>query len=584
MREPKREPAPYAGLVAPYNSIPDYTATLVLPDFITVLYARLSKDDKQRSKDKTKEDDSDSILNQKLILAKFAYDNRLPNPVFFVDDGISGTTFDRPDVQAALGLVEAGRVKSFVVKDLSRFGRDRLKVDYYHEIMFPDLDVRFVAINDNIDSSKGENDMAPIRSLFNEYYARDTSKKVRAVFRAKGMAGERLSSFAPYGYMKDPSDKKKLVIDEVAAEVVRKIFRLCLAGLGVTHIANRLKDEQILTPSHHFANMGISIPQKLPTIPYDWEGATVKNILARREYLGHTVNFKTYSKSFRNKTTMHNPLESQVVFEDTHPAIIDQETFDRVQTLREGRRRRTNSGRVGLFAGIVFCEECGSRHYFTSGANQTQEQDAYVCSGFRSKKATCSHSHYIRSVTLEQMVSEYLERVKDFATQHEKAFVAHIMQGAEAKSRKALIADKSNLAKIESRIVELDRYIQRLFEDNVDGRLSHERFNKLSEGYEREQKELEASAKSLREQIEETEQKSVGVEQFVRIIRRQTNVTNLTPTILNELIEQIEVHAPDKSTGKRIQEITVHFSLIGAIGKLDILESEMVSSAEIGRR
>ncbi|MCL2082071.1 MAG: DUF4368 domain-containing protein [Oscillospiraceae bacterium] len=578
MKPSNGNPTPYVGLVAPYNQIPDYTETLVLPETITVLYCRLSNDDKQ----KEKEDDSDSIANQKLILAKFAQDNSMPNPVFFVDDGLTGVFFDnRPDLQSALGLVDAGRVTNFVCKDLSRFGRDRHKVDFYHEVLFPDLGVRFVAIGDNIDTSKGENDIAPFISLFNEWYPRNISRKVREVIRAKGMAGERTSPHAPYGYSKDPENKKKLIVDEVASEVVKKIFRLCLAGLGVTHIANRLRDEQIPTPTSHLAEMGENTIHKLPNHPCDWEPATIVTILSRREYLGHTINFKTYSKSFKNRKTIQNAPENQVVFENTHPAIIDQETFDRVQQLREGRRRYTNSGRTALFAGLIYCEECGSRFYFSSGASRTKEQDFYVCSGFRSKKVECSHSHYIRSVTLEAMVSAYLGQIRDFAIQHEEAFASHVMQGADAKNRKALANDRKHLTQMQSRIADLDKYIQHLFERNADGELSNERFDKLSEGYEQEQKDLEIQVRNLNKQIADNEQQSVNMEQFLRLIRNQTDFAELTPTILHEMIERIEVHAPDKSSGKRVQEITVHLNFIGAIGKLDILRPETIGSAEI---
>jgi DNA invertase Pin-like site-specific DNA recombinase len=580
MMQSQKEPMPYIGLAAPYNQIPDYTPDLVLPDLITALYTRLSNPNLRKGKKKDKDDDSNSIANQKLMLAKFAQEHQLPNPVFFTDDGISGTTFDRPDVQAALALVEAGRVKNFVVKDLSRFGRDRLKVDFYCEVAFPDLNVRFIALNDNMDSAKGENDMAPIRSMFNEWYARDTSRKVRAVLRAKGTAGEKLSTQAPYGYMKDPTNSKQWILDEPAAEVVRRIFRWCLAGLGPTHIANKLRAEQIPTPTEHMLRMGLKVKQKPSTIPCDWGSATIRVMLSRREYLGHTINFKTYRKSFKNKKVVQNAPEDQVVFENTHPAIIDQETFDRVQQLRSGKRRRSGSGRVELFSGLVHCADCGSRMYFSAGSSIKPQQDSYVCSGFRSKKVHCDNAHYIRAAMLRQMVEEYLAQIRDFAKQHEKAFVAHVMRGAEDKSRKAVSADKRRLLQMQRRITELDSIVQKLYEDTVFGKLSDERFAKLSQGYEQEQQELAEQVRNLNQQVDEQEQQSVNMEQFLRLIRRQTNVTELTPTVLHELIERIDVHAPDKSSGKRVQEITVHLSFIGAIGKLDILESETAGSAE----
>ena len=573
MNNSKMVSAPNAGLVAPYNQIPDYKPGMVLPDIFTILYNRLSKDDKTKGKN----DDSDSIVNQKLFNAKFAQDNQVPNPIHFTDDGISGTTFNRPDIQAALEFVEAGRVPCFVCKDLSRFGRDRLTVDRYVEIVFPDLDVRFVAINDNIDTSKGENDMTPLRSLFNEWYARDTSRKVRAVKRAKGLSGERISSHAVYGYLKDPENKKKLVVDEVAAEVVKKIFTMCLGGFGVTHIANKLREEQIFTPANHFTSMGIKTVKKPSSIPYDWEAGTVVDILSRREYLGHTVNFKTTVKSFKNKKTVYNAPENQAIFENTHPAIIDQDTFDRVQVIREGRQRRTKSNEIGLFSGLAYCVDCGSRLGFTASHNPS----FYACSGFRKKSVICHHSHYISTAMLERLVSAYLEQVKDFAIKHEKAFANHIMQGAESKSRKALLADKMRLVTMQSRVRELDKYIQRLYEDNVNGKLPFERFTKMSEVYEAEQKALEEEARNLSRKIDEHEKQSVNAEQFLRVVRKYANATELTPIMLHELVEKVEVHAPNKSSGKRVQEITIHLSFIGDIGKLDLLKADSVGSSEI---
>jgi len=573
--------AAVTGLYAPYHQqIPDFVLGMVLPDWITVLYCRLSKGDK----DKPKEDDSDSIVNQKKILGRYAMDNCLPNPIFFVDDDITGTTFKREQFQAAMALVEEGRVKNFVVKDMSRFGRDYIRVGLFMET-FLDMDVRLVAIYDNVDSARGIDDLTPFRNIMNELYARDTSKKIRAAFRAKGLSGESLCSHVPYGYIRDPDNPKRWIIDEEAAAVVRQIFRWRLEGLGVTVSANRLRDAKVLCPSHHAMSLGLKSPVRASEIPWDWNPYTVAAILVRREYLGHTVNFKTYRKSYKSKKMLYNDPSEHVVFENTHEAIIDQDTFDRVQQIREGRRRRTNSGRVGLFSGLAYCADCHSKLYL-SCITAKPEQDYYACSGFRTKKQVCGHSHYIRQTVLARMVLEYIQNVTSFATQHEHEFVELLRQDNADRSRKELAADKRKLAQAESRIAELDNIIQRLYEDKVSGILTEDRFVKLSRGYEREQQELQAQTTALAEQISTQEQKTLDLSRFLTQIRKHTNVTELTPVLLNELVERIEVYAPDKSSGKRAQDIDVYFNFVGLIGKLELAkpsEPETKSQAKAGK-
>ena len=560
----------HKGLVAPYNQIPDYDESLALPDDITVLYTRLSKDDKE----KDKEDDSNSIVNQKKILAKYAQDNRLSHPFFFTDDGISGTTFERPDFQAAIALVEAGRVKNFVVKDMSRFGRDYLKVGFYTEVMFSDMGVRFVAINDAVDSSLGDNDLVPFRNLFNEWYARDTSKKVRSVARARGMAGEPLAANPPFGYLKDPKNKKKWVLDEAAAEVVRQIFAYCMDGLGPGHIATRLKEAKIETPTAHWHSLGLKTNKQPPLDPYDWEATTVMTILSRREYLGHTVNFKTHRKSYKSKKVLINDLSEQVVFENTHPAITEQEVFDRVQQIRSNKRRHNSSGRVGLFSGLTYCADCGSKMYLSSGASKTPDQDNYVCSGFRSKKVQCDSSHYIRMMVLEKMVLEDIRRVTSFAAQNEAEFVAMLQAEGAVKGQKELAAAKRNLSKAQSRLMEIDTIIRKMYEDKVFEKLTDERFATLSQGYEREQKALQSQVESLMRQIADQERQSLNVSGFLNQVRKYTEAQDLTPTLLHELVQRVEVHATDKSSGERRQDITVHYNFVGVIGKLDISKAK----------
>ena len=560
-----------SGTVAPYQLIPDYVFGMVLPDIISLLYCRLSRDDR----DKEKKDDSNSIVNQKKILGKYAMDNNLPNPVFFVDDGISGTTFDRPNFKSAIALVEAGKVKNFVVKDMSRFGRDYIQVGLYTEMMFPDNGVRFVALYDNVDSDKGADDLTPFRNIMNEWYARDTSKKVRAVFQAKGMAGEPMGSNAVYGLLKNPNDKKRRIIDEEAAPVIQQIFRDFLSGLGKTHIAAKLREAKIECPEYHAIRIGAIRAKQLPEDPYAWHPKSIAHILVRLEYLGHTANFKTHRKSYKHRKKLDNDPSEFVIFENTHEAIIDQETFDRVQQLlKTGKRRRASSGRLCIFSGLTYCADCGSRMYLSCGSCLKPEQDNFVCSGFRTKKRDCNSAHFIRRVVLERLVLEQIQTVTAYAAQYEHAFAEMLHKDSDIKNRKELVAQKRKLTQAENRIVELDNIVQRLYEDNVSGKLTDERFIKLSRGYEQEQADLSAETEALAQKIAAQEQQTVDLSRFLAQVRKYTCVEELTPILLNELVERIEVHAPDKSSGRRTQQVDVRFNFVGVIGKLDFLKSD----------
>ncbi|MEL7570331.1 MAG: recombinase family protein [Eubacteriaceae bacterium] len=440
---------------------------------ITVLYCRLSQDDGQQG-------DSNSIVNQKAILEKYAFDHEFLNPVFFIDDGISGTTFKRPGFQKAIGLVEAGKVKHFIVKDMSRFGRDYLKVGFYTEVLFQEMQVRFIAINDGVDSSLGDNEFTPFRNIINEWYARDTSKKIKAVFRAKGLSGKTLCVNAPYGYLKDPNDKNHWIIDEEAAAAVRRIFQLCIAGLGPTQIAKMLTTEKVIIPSVHLHNKGINVQCTIPDDPYYWRQETIIRILGRMEYLGHTVNFKTQRKSYKSNKKVYNAKEDYSIFKNTHEPIIDQETFDKVQVIRQGKRRNTKTGKMGMFSGVAYCPDCGSKHYYCASKSLTKEQEFYVCAGFRSRKVKCDDAHYIRLVVLEELVLKDIKRVTAFIKQYENEFVELAMQQSKAEQQKNGLKDKQLLAKSKDRTSELDRIIKRLYEDNISGKLTDERFIKLS--------------------------------------------------------------------------------------------------------
>jgi len=458
---------------------------------------------------------------------------------------------------------------------MSRFGRDYLKVGFYTEVLFPDMGVRFIALYDNVDSDKGADDLTPFRNIMNEWYARDTSKKVRAVKYAKGMAGEPMAVNAVYGLLKDPNDKKRRIIDEEAAPIVRQIFQYRLAGLGPTHIAAKLREAKVEYPQYHAIRIGAVRAKVLPEDPYNWGPTTITKILSHMEYIGHTVNFKTHRKSYKHRKKIANDPSEYVIFENTHEAIIDRETFDRVQQLiATGKRRHNHSGRLCIFSGLTYCADCGSRMYLSSGASRTPEQDNFICSGFRTKKCTCNSSHFIRRVVLEQLVLEQIQNVTAYAAQHEREFSDMLRQDSDVKSRKELAAQKRKLTQAETRIVELDRIIQRLYEDKVSGILTDERFVKLSRSYETEQQELQEQTEALARQIAEQEQQTLDLSRFLTQVRKYTHVTELTPTLLNELVERIEIHAPDKSSGKRVQPIDVRFCSVGVIGHLDFLKSD----------
>lgn len=531
------------------------TANTKYPDNITALYARLSQED-------ALDGESNSIANQKKILLKYATDNHFSNPTFFIDDGVSGVTFDRPGWNEMIRLAEAGKVQTVIVKDMSRMGRDYLKVGYYTESFFVERDIRYIAINDGVDSDKGDNDFTPFRNLFNDFYARDTSKKIRAVMRAKGNAGEHLCTNPPYGYMKDPADKKKWIVDEEAAEIVKRIFDLCIAGKGPMQIAKLLTDEHILTVKAHYAQRaGKPLPEK----PYHWDPKSVAGILERPEYTGCTVNFKTYSKSHKLKKRLHNVPENQRIFPNTQPAIIDEQVFVRVQELRENKRRPAKQAeRQGLFSGLLYCADCGSKLHFATGKNMTPQQDCYRCSRYKSNTGDCT-MHFIREETLKLFVLQRIFDVTalffDDAMAFEEAAKKQHFQEAEKEAQKR----KREIAQAEKRIGELDRIFKRIYEDDTSGTISHERFLKLSTDYEAEQRELTEQVKTWREVVEIFEQDRSDFDSFAAIVRKYVGIRELTPTIVNEFVKKIIVHAPDKSSGHRRQKIELVWNFIGEV-------------------
>lgn len=536
---------------------------------ITVLYCRLSQDDGQQG-------DSNSIINQKAILEKYAVERKLPNPIFFVDDGISGTTFKRPGFQKAIGLVEAGKVKHFIVKDMSRFGRDYLKVGFYTEVLFPEMEVRFIAINDGVDSSQGDNDFTPFRNIINEWYARDTSKKIKAVMKSKGLAGKKLCTNPPYGYIKDPNDKNHWIIDEEAAEVVRKIFQYCIAGHGPMQIAKILTFEKVLIPTAHLQKKGIRTTNKTAKDTYKWSQETIIKMLSRMDYLGHTVNFKTHTKSYKNKKKLFNDKEDYAIFPNTQEAIIDQETFDKVQAIRKGKRRNTKTGKVGLFSGVAYCPDCGKKHYYCAAKSLTKEQEFYVCAGFHTINKTCNDAHYIRLVVLEELVLKDIKRITSYVMQYEDEFVKMAMEHSQSEQLREMSKSQQLLTKSIDRVKELDRIIKRLYEDNVCGKLSDERFMKLSKDYEVEQKGMHDLIAQLQKTISEHEEKTVNIQQFVARVKKYTDISELTPTIVNELIDRVEIHSPDKNSGKRTQKVDIYYSFVGMIGKIETKKQQAI--------
>ncbi len=524
------------------------------PDNITALYARLSQED-------ALDGESNSIANQRKILLKYATDNGFPNPTFFIDDGVSGVTFDRPGWNEMIRLAEAGKVQTVIVKDMSRMGRDYLKVGYYTESFFAERDIRYIAINDGVDSTKGDNDFTPFRNLFNDFYARDTSKKIRAVMRSKGNAGEHLCTNPPYGYRKDPADKKKWIVDEEAAEVVKRIFDLCIAGKGPMQIAKVLTADRVLTVKAYYAKRdGKTMPDNL----YRWDYKSISGILERPEYTGCTVNFKTYSKSHKLKKRLQNAPENQRIFPNTQPAIIEGKVFERVQELRANKRRPAKTGRQGLFSGLLYCADCGEKLYFCTTNSFTPKQEHYVCSNYKSNTGTCS-AHFIREETLKLFVRQRIFDVTAMFIDDIQGFQKIVYQQRFTEAEKAVKRQKKELEQARKRITELDRIFKRIYEDDINGTISHERFLKLSAEYEAEQKELTEFVQKEQAAVDTYEQDKSDFDSFAAIIRKYVGIRELTPTIVNEFVKKIIVHAPDKSSGHRRQKIQIVWNFIGEL-------------------
>ena len=538
-------------------------------DKMTALYCRLSQEDDRAG-------ESLSIENQKAMLLQYAREHHFPNPTFFVDDGVSGVTYDRPGFQAMLAEIEAGRVAVAITKDLSRLGRNSALTGLYTNFTFPQNGVRFIAINDNydtIDPNRVDNDFAGIKNWFNEFYARDTSRKIRAVQKAKGERGVPLTTNVPYGYVKDPENPRRWVVDPVAADVVKRIFDLCMEGRGPMQIANQLKADKVLTPSAYRALQGIKTPNKKPEDPCDWHSSTVVAILERREYTGCTVNFKTYTNSIWDKKQRDNPLEKQAIFPNTHEAIIEEAVFEKVQQVRQQRHRKTRAGRSSIFSGLVYCADCGEKLYYGATNNYRPEGAFFDCSLHWKHKDKCG-THYIRETVLSHLVLKHIQAVTGYILRHEAHFRAVMEEQLRLESSEQIRIRRKRLERNENRIAELKRLFIRIYEDNASGRLSDDRFDMLSLTYETEQKQLENECVTLRQEIEVQERQNENIEKFIQTAHKYVGIDELDGYALRELVSAIYVDAPDKSSGKRVQHIHIQYDGLGFIPLNELMKEE----------
>ena len=545
------------------------TEMLRATEKITALYCRLSQED-------ANEGDSNSITNQKDILLRYAKEHRFPNPTFFVDDGYSGTNYDRPGFQQMLSEIEAGKVVVVLTKDLSRLGRNSSLTGLYINFTFPKYSVRYIAINDHfdtIDPNSTDNDVAGIKNWFNEFFAKDTSRKIRAVQKAKGERGVPLTTNVPFGYRKDPEDRTKWIVDEAAALVVKRIFKLCMEGRGPMQIAKLLQAEKVLNPTSYKRREGIKSPSPETADPYHWNTNTVVHILERREYTGCTVNFKTYTNSIWDKKQRETPIDKQAVFYNTHPAIIEQEVFDKVQQIRKQRHRRTKTGKSSLFSGMVYCADCGAKMRYCTTNYFEKRQDHFVCANYRSNTGSCS-AHFIRAVVLEELVWMHMKAVIFYVTRYEKHFRAVMEQRLRMSSEEAIRGYKTQLAQAERRLAELDRLFIRIYEDNVSGRITDERFSLMSKTYEDEQAQLKVDIHRLRQEIEVQERQIEDLEKFIQRVHKYEDLQEMTPYALRELVKGIYIEAPDKSSGKRRQGVRISYDLVGFVPVEELLKQE----------
>ena len=529
-------------------------------DKITALYCRLSQEDMQAG-------ESESIQNQKLILQRYADEHFFLNTRFFVDDGFSGVSFEREGLQAMLREVEAGNVATVITKDLSRLGRNYLKTGELIEIIFPEYEVRYIAINDGVDTAREDNEFTPLRNWFNEFYARDTSKKIRAVKQAKAQRGERVNGEVPYGYIADPNDRNHLIPDPETAHVVRQIFAMYVRGDRMCEIQNWLRDNEILTVGElRYRRTGrTQHPRPQQNAWYNWPDKTLYDILTRQEYLGHTITAKTYKVSYKSKKTRKNAEDKRYFFPNTHEPLIDEETFALAQKRIATRHRPTKSDEIDLFSGLLFCGDCGYKMYLQKGAGTPERKHAYTCGNYRNRARNdflCT-THYIRKSVLKELVLADLQRIMSYVKGHEQEFIQTATECSEQAMKKALGHQRKELDKAEARLGEINLLFRKLYEDNALGRLSNEQFVFLTSGYEDEKRELTKRAAELKKEIDTAAERSADVKRFVALVRRYTEISELTYENVHEFIDRILIYELDKNTNTR--KIEIFYSFVGKV-------------------
>lgn len=543
---------------------------------ITAIYCRLSRDDGTDS-------ESNSIGNQKKLLSQKAKELKLTNTKYYVDDGYTGTNFNRPGFQAMLEDIEMGYVTTVMVKDLSRLGRDYVSVGHYTDNFFPEHNIRFIAVNDLVDSNEGDNEIAPFKNIMNEMYARDISRKVRSSHRIRGNLGEPLSQ-PPYGYMKDPQNKKKWIVDTEAAEVVKSIFAMCIEGKGNETIARILQENKVMIPMAYWQSKGLNRGgKKTQPNPYKWCKTTVQKILCQQEYCGDVINFKTYSKNFKNKKRLQNPEENWKIFKNVHEPIIDRNTFETVQKMKaKGKRRAPNPEHAekNMFCGLLYCADCGSPLWFNVNHPNTDIK-YFMCSNYKGRRGTCEGTHYVRADSLEQIVMLELRSLASFLIEDEEAF-ADIL---EAKTNKSILSQQkfleSSIDKATARTKEVAVMYEKLFEKHINGIVNEESFMQLSQKYETERDELKLKIRQYQEELSEIENLRTSKEQFTLAVRKFMQMETLTPALLNELIEKIEVHSIEGKGKNKTQRIVIHYRFIGIIEN-PIKEENIVLEARQG--
>ena len=553
-----------------------------IEELITALYCRLSvediKDEDGKKKKKEKEDESNSISNQKQILLDYCKKHGYTNTMFFVDDGISGTSFDRNDFNRMQRMVEEGKICRIIVKDLSRFGREQVEAGRLTQIVYPSLGVTFISIQENINSSTGEGmEMLPFYNIFNEWYAAQTSKKIRAVWQSKADNGKRVSPVVPYGYKKDETDKEKWLIDEPAAEIVKKIYSLCLAGRGPLQIAKQLEREKVLVPTAYFESVGRKTRNATPLDLYAWHPSAVVGILENRQYTGCAVNFKTTTVSYKVHTRIINPVEDYQIIPNMQEPIINEDIWLRVQELRKSRRRNTATGRTSLFSGLVYCPDCGSKLHFCASKSLRRDQEFFRCANYKDGRGSCK-IHFIRDVVLEKVVLEAVRNLADFVKCHEPVFLYMLARKNDTMRQQERKRLERVIERGTRRISEIDKLIEAAFERNVLGKLEDDRYERMVKNYAQEQRELIAEVQESKVVLQKAEQQVVDLRLLLRTLRELTEVKELTPTLVNSLIERIEIHNNDKSGGHCYVKVDIYFT---AAGMIDIpTEEEILAMME----